>query len=146
MAALEAGERAGGDIRGLQSAALLVLRRNGGYGSLDDRHVVISIYDHQQPIAELQRCYALHRMAYFPSEPSNLVPIGPELAVELKGLMKRRGFYSGELDDRWGAGTQRQLELFLGSENYDNRIENGGMFDLEVLTDLRRRYGRIEKQ
>ena len=46
MAALEAGQRAGGDIRGQQSAALLVLRRDGGYGSLDDRHVVISIYDH----------------------------------------------------------------------------------------------------
>ena len=39
MAALAAGERAGGDIRGQQSAALLVVRRDGGYGSLDDRHV-----------------------------------------------------------------------------------------------------------
>ena len=95
MTALQAGEQAGGDIRGLQSAALLVLRRNGGYGSLDDRHVVISIYDHQQPIEELQRCYALHRLSYFPSEPENLVPIGPDLAMELKGLMTRRGFYSG---------------------------------------------------
>ena len=145
MTALAAGEHAGGDIRGLQSAALLVLRRNGGYGSLDDRHVVISIYDHRQPIQELQRCYALHRMSYFPSEPSNLVPIGPELAIELKVMMTRRGFYSGELDDRWDDAIQRRLELFLGSENYDNRIENGGLFDLEVLADLRRRYGRTEK-
>jgi uncharacterized Ntn-hydrolase superfamily protein len=46
VAALAAGERAGGDIRGQQSAALLVLRRDGGYGGLDDRHVVISVYDH----------------------------------------------------------------------------------------------------
>ena len=46
MAALEAGQGAGGDIRGQQSAALLVFRRDGGYGALDDRHVVISIYDH----------------------------------------------------------------------------------------------------
>lgn len=59
MAALEAGQAAGGDIRGQQSAALLVFRRDGGYGSLDDRHVVISIYDHPQPIGELQRCYLL---------------------------------------------------------------------------------------
>ena len=146
MTALAAGEHAGGDIRGLQSAALLVLRRNGGYGSLDDRHVVISIYDHRQPIEELQRCYALHRMSYFPSEPSNLVPIGPELAIELKLMMTHRGCYSGELDDRWDDAIQRRLELFLGSENYDNRIENGGLFDLEVLADQRRRYGRPEKQ
>jgi uncharacterized Ntn-hydrolase superfamily protein len=145
MTALDAGEQAGGDIRGLQSAALLVLRRNGGYGSLDDRHVVISIYDHQQPIQELQRCYGLHRLSYFPSDPSNLVPIGPELGKELKLLMAGRGFYSGEINERWDSEVQRRLELFLGSENYDNRIDNQGLFDLEVLSDLRGRYGTTEK-
>ena len=141
MSALQAGERAGGDIRGQQSAALLVVRRNGGYGSLDDRHVVISIYDHEQPIQELLRCYRLHRLSYFPSDPTNLVPIDPDLALELKSLMATHGYYQGELDESWDASTQRQLELFLGSENYDNRIDNGGLFDLEVLADLRLRYG-----
>jgi uncharacterized Ntn-hydrolase superfamily protein len=142
MAGLEAGQRAGGDIRGQQSAALLVLRRNGGYGSLDDRHVAISIYDHDQPIAELVRCYALHRLSYFPSEPSQLVPIGPELAVELKGIMAARGFYQGEVDDHWNAAVRQRWELFLGSENYDNRINGGELLDLEVLSDLRRKYGK----
>jgi uncharacterized Ntn-hydrolase superfamily protein len=141
MTALASGERAGGDIRGQQSAALLVVRRHGGYGALDDRHVVISIYDHKSPIEELVRCYALHRLAYFPSDPSNLVPIVPELALELKRLMAARGFYKGNLDDTWDTAIQRRLDLFLGSENYDNRIDNGGMFDLEVLADLRLRYG-----
>jgi hypothetical protein len=70
------------------------------------------------------------------------VPIGPELALELKGFMARRGFYSGKVDDRWDGVVGRRLELFLGSENYDNRIDNGGLFDLEVLADLRRRYGK----
>lgn len=141
MAALDAGERAGGDIRGQQSAALLVMRRDGGYGSLDDRLVDISVYDHARPIEELARCYALHRLSYFPSEPSNLVPIGPELAVELKTLMAARGFYREDPDRNWGPEAQSRLDLFLGSENYDNRIDNGGLFDLEVLADLRRRYG-----
>lgn len=143
MAALDAAERAGGDIRGQQSAALLVLRRNGGYGSLDDRLVDISIYDHARPIEELARCYALHRLSYFPSEPSHLVPIGPELAVELKNLMAARGFYQGLSDGSWNSEAQVRLERFLGSENYDNRIDNGGMFDLEVLAYLRRRYGDV---
>jgi uncharacterized Ntn-hydrolase superfamily protein len=142
ITALVAGEGAGGDIRGQQSAALLVVRRDGGYGSLDDRHVVISVYDHPRPIEELQRCYALHRLSYFPSDPANLVPIGSELALELKRLMARQGFYSGQLDGRWDAEIERRLTLFLGSENYDNRIDNGGLFDLEVLADLRHRYGR----
>jgi uncharacterized Ntn-hydrolase superfamily protein len=140
MAALEAGQGAGGDIRGQQSAALLVFRRDGGYGALDDRHVVISIYDHPQPIGELRRCYTLHRLAYFPSDPANLVRITPELAVELKTLMSAQGFYTGEVDDRWDPAAQRRLDLFLGRENYDNRIDNGGLLDLEVLADLRLRY------
>lgn len=142
MAALDAGQRAGGDLRGQQSAALLVVRRDGGYGSLDDRHVVISIYDHPEPIAELRRCYALHRLAYFPSDPANLVPITPELAIELKTLMAAAGSYAGDLDGGWNPSSQRQLDLFLGRENYDNRIDNGGLLDLEVLKDLRLRYPR----
>jgi uncharacterized Ntn-hydrolase superfamily protein len=141
MTALASGERAGGDIRGQQSAALLVVRRNGGYGALDDRHVVISIYDHESPIDELVRCYALHRLSYFPSDPSNLVPIVPDFALELKTLMAAQGFYKGDLDDSWDPVTQRRLDLFLGSENYDNRIDSSGMIDLEVLADLRLRYG-----
>jgi uncharacterized Ntn-hydrolase superfamily protein len=142
MAALQAGQRAGGDIRGQQSAALLVLRRDGGYGALDDRHVVISVYDHPEPLDELTRCYALHRLSYFPSEPAKLVPIGPELAVELKGLMAARGFYEGQPDGTWDARTRKRWELFLGSENYDNRINGGELLDLDVLADLRLRYGR----
>jgi uncharacterized Ntn-hydrolase superfamily protein len=141
MAALQSGQRAGGDIRGQQSAALLVVRRDGGYGGLDDRHVVISVYDHEHPIDELLRCYAMHRLAYFPSDPSELVPIGPELAVELKGLMAAHGTYSGSPDGTWDADARTRWELFLGSENYDNRINDGELVDLEVLADLRRRYG-----
>jgi uncharacterized Ntn-hydrolase superfamily protein len=142
MTALAAGQRAGGDIRGQQSAALLVVRRNGGYGSLDDRHVVISVYDHRHPIDELVRCYALHRLAYFPSDPAELVPIGPELARELKELMAAQGSWSGPPDGTWDEAARHRWELFLGSENYDNRINDGLVVDLEVLADLRRRYDR----
>jgi hypothetical protein len=59
--------------------------------------------------------------------------------------MAGRGFYSGEINERWDSEVQRRLELFLGSENYDNRIDNQGLFDLEVLSDLRGRYGTTEK-
>ena len=142
ITALAAGQAAGGDLRGQQSAAVLVVRRDGGYGSLDDRHVVISIYDHPQPITELERCYELHRLAYFPSDPANLVPVTPELAVELKTLMRDSGFDPGDIDDRWDEASQHRLGLFLGRENYDNRIDNGGLVDREVLADLRLRYGR----
>jgi len=71
------------------------------------------------------------------------VPIGPELALELKGLMAASGFYRGEVDGRWEPAAQQRFELFLGSENYDNRIDRTGLLDLEVLADLRLRYGHL---
>jgi len=52
------------------------------------------------------------------------------------------GFEIGDVDDRWDEASQHRLGLFLGRENYDNRIDNGGLVDLEVLADLRLRYGR----
>ncbi|GIV07300.1 MAG: hypothetical protein KatS3mg017_0502 [Fimbriimonadales bacterium] len=55
MAALEAGEQAGGDSRGKQSAAILVARKNGGYGGFDDRYIDLRVDDHPEPIQELRR-------------------------------------------------------------------------------------------
>ena len=55
--------------------------------------------------------------------------------------MAARGFFQGEVDDHWNAAVRERWELFLGSENYDNRINGGELLDLEVLADLRRKYG-----
>ena len=55
MAALEAGEAAGGDARGKQSAALLVVRKGGGYGGFDDRYIDLRVDDHPEPVKELRR-------------------------------------------------------------------------------------------
>ena len=55
MAALEAGEQAGGDARGKQSAAILVVRKGAGYGGFDDRYIDLRVDDHPEPIKELRR-------------------------------------------------------------------------------------------
>ena len=55
MAALIAGQRAGGDRRGQQAAALLVVRENGGDGGFNDRYIDLRVDDHKQPIKELHR-------------------------------------------------------------------------------------------
>jgi len=61
MEALEAGQRAGGDKRGMQSAALLVVRKNGGYGGNNDRYIDLRVEDHEKPIAELKRLLVLYK-------------------------------------------------------------------------------------
>jgi uncharacterized Ntn-hydrolase superfamily protein len=62
--ALQAGQKAGGDRRGMQSAALLIVREGWGYAGLDDKFRDLRVDDHPEPIAELQRLYELHRKIY----------------------------------------------------------------------------------
>ena len=59
--ALTAGQNAGGDSRGRQSAALLVVRKNGGYAAGNDRFIDLRVDDHKTPIIELHRLLTLHK-------------------------------------------------------------------------------------
>jgi uncharacterized Ntn-hydrolase superfamily protein len=59
MAAMEAGEKAGGDKRGKQSAAILIVRDRGGPGGLSDRYLDLRVDDHKEPLEELARILSL---------------------------------------------------------------------------------------
>ena len=61
MAALFAGQAAGGDTRGQQSAALLVVQAGSGYGGFNDRYIDLRVDDAEKPIAELQRLLEIHK-------------------------------------------------------------------------------------
>jgi uncharacterized Ntn-hydrolase superfamily protein len=64
VAALHAGEGEGGDVRGRQSAALLVVRDKGGYGRATDRYIDVRVDDHPDPNVELSRLLELHKRFY----------------------------------------------------------------------------------
>ncbi len=66
IAALQAGQDAGGDVRGMQSAALLIVREGWGYAGLNDRYRDVRVDDHAEPIKELKRVYELHRRSFPP--------------------------------------------------------------------------------
>ena len=140
LAALQAGQAAGGDRRGQQSAALLVKRAGGGYGGFDDRYVEISVYDHPAPIAELERLYAIHRLTYFRSEPEQLVKIDAAIASELQQVLRARGFYPGAITGVCDEALLKALRDFMGWENYDERIRDDDLIDLEVLADIRAKH------
>jgi uncharacterized Ntn-hydrolase superfamily protein len=140
MAALQAGQAAGGDRRGQQSAALKVARAGGGYGGFDDRYIDISVYDHPAPIAELERLYAIHRLTYFRSDPDQLVRIDTALANELQQILHAHGFYKGVASGICDAEMLRALRDFMGWENYDERIRDDDLIDLEVLADMRQKH------
>lgn len=140
LAALKAGQAAGGDRRGQQSAALLVVREGGGYGGHDDRYCPIAVYDHPRPVEELRRCLALHRLTYFRSREADLLTIDAALAMELQGILQARGFYAGDRHGRFDPATARALHDFMGWENYDARIRDDDRIDREVLEDIRARH------
>ncbi|HRD66162.1 MAG TPA: DUF1028 domain-containing protein [Candidatus Competibacter sp.] len=140
LTALQAGQANGGDRRGQQSAALLVVRAGGGYGGFDDRYVDISVYDHPTPIAELARLYAIHRLTYFRSDAAQLAKIDTAIANELQQMMHARGFYKGALTGICDEATLKALRDFMGWENYDERIREDDLIDLEVLADMRQKH------
>lgn len=138
--ALRAGQAAGGDIRGRQSAAILVLKEGGGYGGRSSRHVDISVYDNQTPIEELARCYRLHRLTHFPSDPKNLIEIDLGLAKELRAILVANGYLQVPADGSWNSADIAAMKRFMDSENYDNRLRDDALIDTEVLADIRKNF------
>src|SRR5919197_1528293 len=126
---LDAAQAAGGDRRGQQSAALLVVRKDGGYAGLSDVVVELRVEDHERPLEELRRIYGLHQ-AIFGKTPERLwIDVDDELATELRERLARLG-YEGELGDaffRWA-----------GNENLEERVDGVERIDPVVLEELRR--------
>jgi uncharacterized Ntn-hydrolase superfamily protein len=141
MAALRAGQAGGGDKRGMQSAALLVVRQNGGYLGANDRFIDIRVYDARDPIAELDRLLALHKLHFFPSDPGDLEPITPEIVRQLEPILLREPAGQAE---KWLKAPQGEanptflaaLRDFMYWENYDVRVRMDGRIDRVVLDDI----------
>ena len=144
VAALKAGQAGGGDKRGMQSAALLVVRKNGGYLGANDRFIDIRVYDAPDPIAELERLLALHKLHFFPSQPKDLIPITPELVAKLEPILlsEPAGQKEKWLARKQGTANQEFLEAlknFMYWENYDVRVRMDGKIDKVVLDDILRK-------
>jgi uncharacterized Ntn-hydrolase superfamily protein len=141
MAALKAGQAGGGDKRGMQSAALLVVRKKGGYLGANDRFIDIRVYDAVDPIAELERLLSLHKLHFFPSRPQDVVTISPEIVAQLEPILMSEPANQPVkwLKTRQGAATPVFLEAlknFMYWENYDVRVRMDGKIDRVVLDDI----------
>jgi uncharacterized Ntn-hydrolase superfamily protein len=136
LLALEAGQQAGGDRRGQQSAALLVVRPGGGYIGVGDVWVDLRVDDHPRPIAELRRLYDDVHQYYF-GDAKELVQVDAALARELQRSLSRLGFYRGKVTGDFDAATRQALVDFQGWENLEGRIREGNEIDALVLRHLR---------
>jgi uncharacterized Ntn-hydrolase superfamily protein len=120
---LAAAQSAGGDRRGQQSAALLVVKRDGGYAALSDVLVDVRVDEHGHPIAELARVYELHNQLFGRTPRRYWLPLEGELRAEVDELLGRLGHDS--------------LDAWAGVENLEERVDGDEEIDPVVLEALR---------
>jgi uncharacterized Ntn-hydrolase superfamily protein len=160
LAALLAGDRAGGDARGRQSAALLVVRDGGGYAGGNDRLIDLRADDHPDPVPELGRLLATWRLLMERPAVEDLVPIDDVLAEELHERLTGLGWAPGRDDalaasvrsamggqprvgtprpatERWDAAWDGALLGWMGVANLEERAAAPGWIDPQVLAVLR---------
>ena len=127
---LDAAQAAGGDRRGQQSAALLVVQKDAGYASLSDVVLDLRVDDHERPLQELRRLHAMHELLFGSTPKEEWLPVDATLAEELGERLARLG-YEGELGDAFVRWT--------GTENLEDRVEGFERVDPVVLEELRKR-------
>jgi uncharacterized Ntn-hydrolase superfamily protein len=128
LAALIAGDEAGGDKRGRQSAALFVVTPDGGYGGGSDVLVDLRVDDHSAPVPELERLLDLHDIFFGKPDPAAALPLEDDLADEVRDRLTKLGFANTDLD--------AALSDWAGVENYEERMLPGRIDPL-VLEQLR---------
>lgn len=142
VAALEAGQAAGGDKRGRQSAAVLVVRQDGGYGGNNDRYLDLRVDDHPQPITELMRLLKMHHLYFGEVDQSTAVPLS-RVATEIQQILHRSGHYHGPIHGEFDEDTRQALYCLVGMENLEERwTGQEAEIDLRVLEYLREKFGR----
>jgi uncharacterized Ntn-hydrolase superfamily protein len=127
---LAAAQAAGGDRRGQQSAALLVVERDGGYAKLSDVLVDLRVDEHPTPVAELARLYELHSLLFGQTPKTDWVEVDDTLRAELVERLRALG-YATELERAFGD--------WAGTENLEERVDGVERIDPVVLSELRAR-------
>jgi uncharacterized Ntn-hydrolase superfamily protein len=136
LAALHAGNEAGGDSRGEQAAALYVAKPEGGYDGGNDRWIDVRVDDHESPIDELERVFKLYDVTLLErAQPDDTRELSGEAAAGVAAALAALGFYDGTPSETFDEGAREALEGFRGTYNFENH-------SLEVLEDaLARGWG-----
>jgi uncharacterized Ntn-hydrolase superfamily protein len=132
LAALAAGDVAGGDRRGRQSAALLVVEPGGGYGGFSDVAIDLRTDDHPNPVSELVRLLRIHRRYFTEPDPAAALPLTGALATEVRKRLAGAGHHGPDTPE----GLDTALAQWAGFENYEERLIPGKI-DPDVLEALR---------
>jgi uncharacterized Ntn-hydrolase superfamily protein len=136
LASLEAGDRAGGDRRGRQSAALLVVRAGAGYEGRSDRYVDLRVDDHVDPMAELRRIFSVYDSEFL-VRTDTFVPVTMDLVREVQQRLVATGHFAGTPTGEFDQQTRRALGAWAGEYNLEGRLRTDDQFSVALLRELR---------
>ena len=140
IASLAAGQKAGGDSRGQQSTAVLVVRDKGGYAGFNDRYLDLRVDDHPAPIDRLQEIVELHHLYFKRPDAASLIPIDAKVTRELQRIVKQTRHYGGSITGEYDEATKRAVEALVGRENLEERWQPDLKIDPVVLSFLQKAY------
>jgi len=141
--ALMAGDRAGGDKRGRQSAAILVVKAKGGYGGYTDHLLDYRVDDDPDPVVKLGELIYLHRL-YFGKSPENeRIQLKDAQLVTLQKIMVKLGYLGAPPSGTYDPETQTAFRSFTGNENFEERCDPAaGWIDGPVYDYILRKFGK----
>lgn len=134
-AALLAGDRAGGDKRGRQSAAIYIVKPNGGYGGFTDRWIDYRVDDHENPVPRLGELLEMHDLYFGKSPESERLPLKGKALEQISAILKRAGYL------KRNTAFQDAFNALLGNENFEERADpNGQWIDKPVMRYLLKKF------
>jgi uncharacterized Ntn-hydrolase superfamily protein len=136
LAALVAGDAAGGDKRGRQSAAVLVVRAGGGYEGRNDRYIDLRVDEHADPINELLRIFQVWDDTMLVRNDPLLAP-DPELVTDLQRRLHALGRYDGEIDGTYDDTTRKALDGWAGEYNLEGRLRDDDLISQLLVREIR---------
>jgi uncharacterized Ntn-hydrolase superfamily protein len=145
VAALIAGDSAGGDKRGRQGAAVVVVKTGGGYGGDTDRYLDLRVDDDPQPVQKLEWLVGLHHLFFGKPLPQDQLPITADIARELQTFMRGEGYFQAEPNGIWDDTAKQSFWAMVGSENLEERWNldrDTDVIDRLALDYLREQFGK----
>lgn len=143
IAALEAGQQAGGDRRGKQSAAMYVARANSGFAWMGDRYIDLRVDDHPEPIQELERLLRTYRADTWGRLMEPVVVLDAPLLQFVEGMLKKLGRLPAEYGSGWEPATRSALERFCTEFGLGEYLPLDGVtLPRAVFQKLLREYSR----
>src|SRR6266487_6348864 len=134
-AALLAGDRAGGDKRGRQSATIYVAKPKAGYGGYLDRWLDYRVDDHEDPVPRLGELLEMNDLYFGKSPETERVEIKGKVLKQINDILTQAGYLKNEKN------FNNAFNAFIGKENFEERADpQANWIDGPVLKFLIKKF------